>query len=71
MIYPNTTPVHLTPTERDVLGCVAKGMSSRMIAIELDVSKRTVDFHLDRVYRKLGVHNRMQAVNVAHSDNLL
>jgi len=38
----------------------AGGLSSKGIAERLIVSKRTVDSHLDRVYRKLGVTGRDQ-----------
>ena len=36
----------------------ATGLPSKQIASRLTVSKRTVDTHLDRIYRKLGVAGR-------------
>lgn len=48
----------LTAREREVALLAAAGMPSRQIAERLYVSKRTVDTHLDRVYRKLGVSGR-------------
>jgi DNA-binding CsgD family transcriptional regulator len=51
----------LTDREREVLGYVSQGFTSQQTADMLFVSKRTVDFHLANGYRKLGVHNRIQA----------
>jgi DNA-binding CsgD family transcriptional regulator len=48
----------LTPREREVAMLAAGGLSSREIAERLVVSVRTVDNHLQRVYRKLGVTRR-------------
>ena len=50
----------LTAREREVAMLAAGGLSSKGIAERLIVSKRTVDSHLDRVYRKLGVTGRDQ-----------
>ena len=50
----------LTTREREVALLAASGASSKQIAARLIVSKRTVDSHLDRVYRKLGVSGRDQ-----------
>jgi len=48
----------LTAREREVALLAAAGLPSRQIAERLYVSKRTVDTHLDRIYRKLGVAGR-------------
>jgi DNA-binding CsgD family transcriptional regulator len=50
----------LTKREREVALLAASGLPSRDIAAKLTVSKRTVDTHLDRIYRKLGVSGREQ-----------
>jgi DNA-binding CsgD family transcriptional regulator/tetratricopeptide (TPR) repeat protein len=50
----------LTTREREVALLAASGVSSKDIAGRLIVSKRTIDSHLDRVYRKLGVTGREQ-----------
>jgi DNA-binding NarL/FixJ family response regulator len=52
----------LTDRECQVLTLIARGMSSGQAAQELGVVKRTIDFHLDGVYKKLGVTNRVQAI---------
>jgi DNA-binding CsgD family transcriptional regulator len=58
------TETPLTKREQEVLRCFAAGLSSREIANQLFVSKRTVDFHASNAYRKMGVRNRVQALNV-------
>jgi DNA-binding NarL/FixJ family response regulator len=61
----------LTPCERTVLGHIAEGLASKEVADRLFVSKRTVDFHLDNIYDKFGVRNRLQAVNAARRAGIL
>lgn len=53
--------VKLTKREIEVLTLVVQGKSSKEVADELFVSKRTVDFHLANIYDKLHVTNRVQA----------
>ncbi|HEX6389416.1 MAG TPA: helix-turn-helix transcriptional regulator, partial [Solirubrobacteraceae bacterium] len=48
----------LTPSERRVAEMAAKGMSNPEIAQALFVTRKTVEMHLGRVYRKLDVHGR-------------
>jgi len=57
--------VKLTKREFEVLNLVMEGKSSREVADELFCSKRTVDFHLARIYEKLQVSNRVQAMRQA------
>ncbi len=47
--------VPLTEREQEVVRCVAEGDSSKEIALELDISERTVDKHRENAMRKLGV----------------
>jgi DNA-binding NarL/FixJ family response regulator len=56
----------LTARELEVLGSVAKGLSNREIGRELFLSDQTVKFHLNKIYRKLGVGNRTEATGIAH-----
>jgi DNA-binding CsgD family transcriptional regulator len=48
----------LTSREREVALMAADGLATKEIATRLFVSKRTVDTHLDRIYRKLGITSR-------------
>jgi DNA-binding NarL/FixJ family response regulator len=61
----------LTPREREVLALLAAGLSSKQVARELVISPRTLGTHVQHVLRKLGVHNRVQAVAIAHRAGLV
>ena len=52
----------LTPREREVMLCVADGLSNAKIANVLVVEQSTVRKHLEHVYEKLGVRNRTAAL---------
>ena len=51
----------LTTRERDVLACVARGMSNRAIAEELGMAERTARTHVSNILAKLGLTSRTQA----------
>jgi DNA-binding NarL/FixJ family response regulator len=53
-------PEALTVRERSVTELAAGGASNREIADELVVTVRTVEFHLSRAFRKLGVASRTE-----------
>lgn len=55
----------LTPRERDVLMCLSRGDRPAEIADELGVSAHTVRTHTNKIFTKLGVHSRLEAVTVA------
>jgi DNA-binding NarL/FixJ family response regulator len=55
----------LTPRERDVLVRFAQGRRPAEIADELGVSAHTVRTHTNKIFVKLGVHSRLEAVAVA------
>jgi DNA-binding CsgD family transcriptional regulator len=50
----------LTPQEDAVTALVAQGLSNREVAAELYVSPKTVQYHLTRIYAKLGVRSRTE-----------
>jgi DNA-binding NarL/FixJ family response regulator len=52
----------LTAREHDVLQALARGLSDKEIARELQVSANTVAAHVVHILSKLGVHSRLQAV---------
>ncbi len=51
----------LSRRERDVLEHIRRGLSNRQIAELLFVSTNTINKHVQQVFRKLGVSNRVQA----------
>lgn len=59
---PGGPPAGLTERESQVLLLAARGKSNREIGAELGLSGRTVQVHLARVFRKLGVTSRTEAV---------
>jgi DNA-binding CsgD family transcriptional regulator len=57
----------LTPRELEILERIAAGLSTREIAEALFVSENTVKTHASRLFDKLGVNRRTQAVHVART----
>lgn len=53
---------HLSPREQAVLDCLAKGLTYKQIADQLEISIDTIRTHLRRVYEKLHVQSRTEAV---------
>lgn len=52
----------LTQREREVVALIANGLDNAGVADRLCLSEKTVKNHLTRIYEKLKVHNRTQAV---------
>ena len=61
----------LTERELTMLKAVARGLSNKAISKECWVTEQTVKFHLNNVYRKLGVSNRTAAAGFAHERGLV
>ena len=55
----------LSRREIEVLTHVALGQTSKQIAAELGIGERTVNWHLGRVFVKLGAGSRAEAVALA------
>ncbi len=63
--------LHLSERELEVLELVSEGLSNKEIAGKLFVSINTVKTHLQKVYEKLEVNRRTQAVEKAKSLKLI
>jgi DNA-binding CsgD family transcriptional regulator len=59
-------PTRLTAQEQRVARLAASGHSNKNIAAQLSISVKTIEFHLARVYAKLGIDSRHQLVNDSH-----
>ena len=51
----------LTEREAEILRLVLAGQTNKAIAAQIYVSEKTVEFHLDRIYTKIGMRTRMLA----------
>jgi len=52
----------LSPRELEILELLSEGITNKMIATRLGISSETVRTHLGRIYEKLHVHGRTEAV---------
>jgi len=58
---PHTAPP-LSPREAQALQLAAEGLTNKEIAYRLGISERTIQFHLNSIFNKLGVQSRTEAV---------
>ena len=61
----------LTKREKEILIQVASGMSNKEIAINLDISERTVKNHISNIFKKIDVSDRTQAAVFAIKNDLI
>ena len=61
----------LTKREREVLALLRSSARNQEIANRLSLSVKTIKFHLENIYGKLGVQNRIQALGFARERGLL
>ena len=63
--------IKLTPREVDVLEQLSKGLSYNAIADNLILSVGTVRKHIENIYKKLQVHNKLEAVQKAKKNKII
>ena len=63
--------IALTPREVEVLEQLSKGLSYNLIAENLFLSVGTIRKHIENIYKKLQVHNKLEAVQKARKNNLI
>jgi DNA-binding NarL/FixJ family response regulator len=61
----------LTPREVEILTLVGTGLTNAQIAASLFITENTVKTHVARVFDKLGIHERVQAVIIAYDTGLV
>lgn len=62
----DATMPRLSARQLDILRLLAEGLDNRSLAIRLQLSVKTVETHLTRLYRQLNVQSRLEAVHYAH-----
>ncbi len=60
----------LTPRKREILQLIAEGKSTKVIANELHVSRKTIEWHRSQLMHKLGIQSIAELVKYAISEGL-
>ncbi len=55
----------LTPREREVMDCVVRGLANKVIAMDLNLSQRTVEIHRARVMEKMNARSLADLVRMS------
>lgn len=61
----------LTRREKEILICIANGKVNKEIAMDLDISERTVKNHISNLFKKINVNDRTQAAVFAIKNDLI
>lgn len=63
--------IALTSREKEILRCLAQGMSTPALAKKLSIARVTVRNHVQNILQKLNVHSKLEAVVLAHKHQLI
>lgn len=70
-LFPDSKgPGSLTPRELEILSLVVAGLGNKEIAYRLNISDRTVQFHIRSIFEKTGARSRTEAAVLALKKNL-
>jgi len=67
----NLGAISLTTKEQEILEGVSKGLTNKAIAIKLSMSQRTIEYNLTKIFSKLGVSSRTEALMKAKEFGLI
>lgn len=59
----NQKSFNLSTRQKEILDCLVKGMSYKMVAAELFISLDTVRFHIKNIYKEMEVNSKIEALN--------
>ena len=65
LVFSMENPVAMTKRERDILRLIVGGETNKQIARRLSRSERTVEYHRNRLMRKMSAHNAAELVKRA------
>lgn len=71
LIFDVSNGISLTKREEEILRLIVSGQTNKQIAQYLSRSERTVEFHRNRLMRKMGAHNAAGLVKTAIAKGLL
>lgn len=66
---PKTSDFDLTKRETEILELLSDGMAYKEIAASLNIATRTVNTHVESIYKKLNVHSAIEASNIARKND--
>jgi len=70
-LFPEEDKIDLTKRELEVLQLTSKGFSNKEIAGILGISKSTIRTHLEHIYQKMDVTNRVEAITDAYKRGMI
>lgn len=69
--HQNLGDITLSSKEQEILDRISKGLTNKAIAIDLSMSQRTIEYHLTKIFSKLSVSSRIEALLKAEEFGLL
>ncbi len=63
-----TKPIKITKRQKQIFVMLEKGLTNKQMAAELKICEHTVKVHLWRLFQRIGVHSRGQALSWYHAN---